>query len=47
VGANGALGFSAVHFGGGGFAGFPQEIKKVTTSMLKPYLNNGFCSRII
>src|SRR5688572_14387564 len=33
---NGALGFSAVHVGGGGLAGLPQEIKKITANKLKP-----------
>jgi hypothetical protein len=43
----GALGFSAVHFPGGGLAGLPQEIRKMTANKLKPWLNNGFRSLII
>jgi hypothetical protein len=31
-----AGGFSADHFGGGGFAGLPHETKKVTASNFKP-----------
>jgi hypothetical protein len=31
-----ALGFSAVHFGGGGFAGLPQAIKNTALNKLKP-----------
>jgi hypothetical protein len=31
-----ALGFSAVHFGGGGLAGLPHEIKKVTANNPNP-----------
>jgi hypothetical protein len=38
-----ALGFSVVHFGGGGFAGLPHDIKKPTASKLKPK-RNGFRS---
>jgi hypothetical protein len=30
------LGFSAVHFGGGGLAGLPQEIKNITANKLNP-----------
>jgi hypothetical protein len=31
-----ALGFSAVHFGGGGAAGVPQEKKNIIANKLKP-----------
>jgi hypothetical protein len=41
-----ALGFSEVHFGGGGFAGLPQEIRKVTDSSFNPQRKNRFRSLI-
>ncbi|MGH7875230.1 MAG: hypothetical protein ACREQO_23805 [Candidatus Binatia bacterium] len=34
-----ALGFSELHFGAGGFAGFPQEIKKVTATTVNATCN--------
>jgi hypothetical protein len=38
-----ALGFSPVHFGGGGFAGLPHEIKNIPATRLNPKRNAVRC----
>jgi hypothetical protein len=44
--AFGALGFCAVHVGGGGFAGLPQANKKLTANNFIPLRNSKFVSLI-
>jgi hypothetical protein len=41
-----AEGFSADHFGGGGFAGLPHDTKKVIVSNFNPLCKIRFCSPI-
>ena len=42
-----ALGFSAVHFGGGGLAGLPQPNNPTSANTLNPWLSNRLCCLII
>jgi hypothetical protein len=44
--AAGAFGFSAVHFGGGGLAGLPQENKNPTTNSFTLSRKTFVCSLI-
>jgi hypothetical protein len=45
--AEAALWFSAVHLGGGGLAGLPQEIKNATTNEPRPHCKISFLIFVI